>query len=53
MYFPTQTIDFDGSNSGTQILGAVIAQNVIVSGKLSIINETGGSSALQRFTLVE
>lgn len=53
VYFPTQKITFDGSNSGTQILGSVIAKNVEVSGKVSIINDTSSNTTLQRFSLVE
>jgi hypothetical protein len=53
IYFPTQTFFFDGSNTSTEIQGTVIAQNVIVSGKVEVINEKSNNSALQRFTLVE
>ena len=53
LYFPTQTIYFNGSNSGTTILGSVIAKNVDVSGKVEVVNQTSGNTALQRFTLVE
>jgi hypothetical protein len=53
LYFPTQTIYFDGSNSGTTIIGSVIAKNVEVSGKVDVVNQTSNNTALQRFTLVE
>lgn len=53
LYFPTQTIFFDGSNTTTEIMGAVIAKNVDVSGKISITNDTSGSSAVHRLSLVE
>ena len=53
IYFPTQTFFFDGSNTSTEIMGTVIAKNVIVSGKIEVINEKSTNSALQRFTLVE
>ena len=53
IYFPTQTFFFDGSNTSTEITGTVIAKNVIVSGKVEVINQQSNNSALQRFTLVE
>jgi hypothetical protein len=53
IYFPTQTFFFDGSNTSTEVAGTVIAKNVIVSGKVEVINEKSSNSALQRFTLVE
>jgi hypothetical protein len=53
LYFPTQKIYFNGSNSGTTIIGSVIAKNVEVSGKVDVVNQTSGNTALQRFTLVE
>jgi hypothetical protein len=53
IYFPTQTFFFDGSNTSTEIMGTVIAKNVVVSGKIEVINEKSNNSALQRFTLVE
>jgi hypothetical protein len=53
IYFPTQTFFFDGSNTSTEIEGTVIAKNVIVSGKVEVINQKSTNSALQRFTLVE
>jgi hypothetical protein len=53
IYFPTQTFFFDGSNTSTEIMGTVIAKNVVVSGKIEVTNEKSNNSALQRFTLVE
>ncbi|HMA20444.1 MAG TPA: pilus assembly protein TadG-related protein [Gemmatimonadaceae bacterium] len=53
LYFPNQTIFFDGSNTTTEITGAVIAKNVDVSGKISITNDTSGSTAVHRLSLVE
>lgn len=53
LYFPTQTFFFNGSNTTTQIEGAVIAKNVDISGKVQIINDTSGSTALHRLSLVE
>ena len=53
LYFPTQTFFFDGSNSGTKIVGTLIAKNVVVNGKVDVINETSNNSTVQRFTLVE
>jgi hypothetical protein len=53
LYFPTQTMLFDGSNSATAIVGSVIAKNVDVSGKITVLNEISGNTAIQRFTLVE
>jgi hypothetical protein len=53
LYFPNQSIEFDGSNSGTEISGAVIAQSVISSGKVTIQNDLSGTSAIRRPTLVE
>jgi Flp pilus assembly protein TadG len=53
IYFPTQTFFFDGSNTSTEITGSVIAKNVVVSGKVEVINEKSANSAIQRFTLVE
>jgi len=53
LYFPTQQITFDGSNSGTQIIGAVVAKNVFVSGKVDVINDTSNNTSIQRFALVE
>lgn len=53
LYFPNQTIFFNGSNSRTTVLGAVIAKNVDVKAKLTINMDTSGNSGLQRFALVE
>jgi len=53
LYFPTQQILFNGSNTATQITGTVIAKKVVISGKIQVNNETSGNSANQRFTLVE
>jgi hypothetical protein len=53
LYFPTQTIFFNGSNTLTDITGAVIAKNVDVSAKVVITNDTSGSTALHRLSLVE
>lgn len=53
LYFPNQTILFSGSNSGTTVLGAVIAKKVDVKAKLTINMDPSGNSGLQRFALVE
>lgn len=53
LYFPNQTIFFNGSNTTTEITGAVIAKNVDVSGKIAITNDTSGSTAVHRLSLVE
>ena len=53
LYFPTQQITFNGSNSGTQIVGSVVAKNVLVSGKVEVINQTSSNSSIQRPALVE
>lgn len=53
LYFPTQQISFNGSNSGTQIVGSVVAKNVFISGKVDVINETSNNSSIQRWALVE
>ena len=53
IYLPNSTITFDGSNSGTEILGAVIALKVNVSGKITISNDTSGNSATKRLSLVQ
>ncbi len=53
LYFPTQTISFNGSNSGTQIYGSVIAKNVQISGKVDVVSDLSSTSTLQRFALVE
>jgi hypothetical protein len=60
LYFPTQQITFGsitggggGSNSNTVISGTVIAGKVLVNGDLTMMNQTSGSSAIQRFSLVE
>jgi len=53
LYFPTQQITFNGSNTATQINGSVIAKNVEVGGHIEIINTIGSNTTLQRFTLVE
>ena len=53
LYFPTQQITFNGSNSGTQIVGSVVAKNVLISGKVDVINQASSNSAIQRPALVE
>jgi hypothetical protein len=53
MYFPNQTITFDGSNSGTEINGSVIAQSVVSSGKVTIQSDLSGTSKVLRPSLVE
>jgi hypothetical protein len=53
IYFPTQTISFNGSNTTTTILGSVIAKNVEISAKVNVLNQTSASAAVQRFALVE
>ena len=53
LYFPTQTIFFNGSNAGTEIVGGVVAKNVIISGKIEITNLTDPSTALKRLSLVQ
>jgi hypothetical protein len=53
LYFPTQEFFFNGSNSGTTLLGSIIANNVLVSGKLTIQNDTSPNNALKRLSLVK
>ncbi|MEO8575984.1 MAG: hypothetical protein ABI556_04755 [Gemmatimonadales bacterium] len=53
IYLPNSSITFNGSNSGTQVLGSVIALKVVVSGKITIINDTSSGSALKRLSLVQ
>jgi hypothetical protein len=53
LYFPTQEILFNGSNTATQITGTVIAKKVVISGKVQVNNDTSSNSTLERFTLVE
>jgi hypothetical protein len=53
MYFPNQTLTFDGSNSGTEINGSVIASKVVSSGKVTIQSDLSGTSVNRRPTLVE
>jgi hypothetical protein len=53
LYFPTQKFVFNGSNSGTQLLGTIIAKKVEIGGKVTIVNQTGVGTAVQRKVLVE
>lgn len=53
VYMPNSTMEFNGSNVGTEIRGAVIASRVIVSGKISILNDISGNSAAKRLSLVQ
>jgi hypothetical protein len=53
LYFPTQKFYFNGSNSGTQLTGSIIAKTVEIGGKVTIVNPTGGGTALKRQSLVE
>ena len=53
MYFPNQTLTFDGSNSGTEVNGSVIASRVVSSGKVTIQSDLSGTSINRRPTLVE
>ena len=53
IYLPNSTIEFNGSNTNTTIEGAVLAYNVIVSGKINIVAETSGNTATQRLSLVQ
>ena len=53
IYLPNSSITFDGSDSDTTIEGTVLAYNVIVSGKINIISETSGNTAVQRLSLVQ
>lgn len=53
VYFPNQTLTFDGSNSGTEISGSVIASSIISSGKVSIISDLSGTSLVHHPVLVE
>lgn len=53
LYFPNQDFLFDGSNSGTELMGTIIAQSVEISGKVTISLDTSGSTVLKRFSLVE
>jgi hypothetical protein len=52
IYLPGSSIEFNGSNTMTTIQGAVIANQVIVSGKINIESDTSGNSAVQRLALV-
>lgn len=53
LYFPNQNILFDGSNSGTEISGSVIAGSVTSSGKVTIMNDISGTSVVKHPSLVE
>ncbi len=53
LYLPNSSITFDGSDANTQIMGAVIANTVVVSGKIEIVNDVSGNSALKRLSLVQ
>jgi hypothetical protein len=53
VYFPNQQITFDGSNAGTEIQGAVVASSIVSSGKVTIMNDLSGTSAIRRPSLVE
>ncbi|HEX2721507.1 MAG TPA: pilus assembly protein TadG-related protein [Gemmatimonadaceae bacterium] len=53
VYLPNSSIDFDGSNSSTTILGAVIARQVIVGANLTVIADTSGNNAVKRLSLVQ
>ena len=53
IYFPNQEFFFNGSNSGTVLQGSIIAQQVEISGKVTINLDTSGSTANKRFSLVE
>lgn len=53
LYFPTQSVYFIGSNSGTTVQGTVIAASVQVKGKLNVVSETSGNTAVLRPSLVE
>jgi hypothetical protein len=53
LYFPTQSVYFIGSNSGTTVQGTVIAASVQVKGKLIVLSDTSGNTAVLRPSLVE
>jgi hypothetical protein len=53
VYFPNQKILFDGSNSGTEISGSVIAASIASSGKVTIMNDISGASVVKHPSLVE
>ena len=55
IYLPTQTAFFDGSNSGSQINGSLIAYNVNVSSgtKLTMNQPVTSNSVIKRISLVE
>jgi hypothetical protein len=53
LYFPTQKITFNGSNTLTEISGSVIAKNVEISAKVIVTNPPSSSSTFQTFALVE
>ena len=53
IYFPNQEFFFNGSNSGTELQGTIIAQRVEIGGKVTISLDTTGSTAVKRFSLVE
>ena len=53
IYLPNSSITFNGSDANTQIMGAVIANKVIISGKINIVNDITGNSALKYLSLVQ
>jgi hypothetical protein len=53
VYFPNQTITFDGSNAGTEVNGSIIAMGVVSSGKVTIQSDLSGTSKILRPSLVE
>lgn len=53
LYLPTQKLTFQGSNTTTEVQGAVVAKNVEVKGKLLISSDTSGNSATKRLSLVQ
>jgi hypothetical protein len=53
IYLPNSSILFNGSNTNTTIMGAVLASTVVVSGKINIVAETSGNTATQRLALVQ
>ena len=53
IYFPSQNFLFNGSNSGTELRGTIVAQKVEISGKVTISLNTSLSTGDKRVSLVE
>ena len=53
LYFPNSTFEFGGSDANTQVMGSVIANKVLIGGKIEIINDTTSGNVLKRLSLVQ